>query len=144
MAGHVKRYTAVQTATTIAASGTMTTKRVPCKYALMVIARVSSGTSEALASAVFNIANGSAQTPVTTAGQGLTEEGTLPVTLSQADGQKRYLRYQNGLPIPYDWAMLVCTASAGGIAGPLNVDIEVYYASEADYQRAEQVGLAAV
>lgn len=143
MAGHVRVFNGVQKATTAAANATVATTWIPAKFASQVVLRVRSTTAETAASMTFNVANGSdtnTMTALSATAQGYVVRGTgAAAALDRSGGQSVYLAATDASRLIYhDRIAGIVTAPAGGLAGPLTMDIEVYYNSEADFLRAGQ------
>jgi hypothetical protein len=140
-AGHIRIFRGVQNTTSVAGGGTIVTKGVPCKYAKHVRAVVTSGVTEAaaIASLAFNVGMGDAPVYQNPSSLGYTQNSAVGVSPRAGDGPSAILSATApNAHIYHDRAQAVITASATAIAGPINVDIEVYYENEADFARAGQ------
>lgn len=140
----VKKYTNVLTGA-FTASQTRESLAVPCRGAIMVVQRLRSGTSESATTIAFQVGNLAAGTFVSTAGQGFSQRGTAPVTLSQAGGQTvaLYCADQSvgaaALPFYIDFVRAQVVAPAGGLASTFSLDLEVWYDTDAEQMLLAQV-----
>ena len=137
MAGHVRRFTSIQNSTS---GASIQTKRVPCYLARCVIFRVTSAVSEAAASLTLIVAPSSnlGQAGASIAGQGYAQRGTLPNNLSFGPGTVTLAPLDAATPITHPWCDLLVT-SGSTFTGPVNIDVDVVYDSEAAMQRGEQL-----
>lgn len=147
-AGHVRIFRGIQNATTVGAGGTITSKMVPCKFAKYVRVFVTSGTTEAnaLASLGFNVGMGDAPIAQNPASLGYTTNPAVGVTPRAGDGPSAMLSATapNG-KIYHDRAQATLVAGAApGLVGPVNIDVEVVYETEADMQRSGQANAVEV
>lgn len=144
MAGHVRKFTGIQLATSVGASGTITTKAVPSRFARMVVFLWKSTTNEAPASAACNYGESTTTLNANAvffsgAGGGYAVRGNVGARLDQGGATFGLLNPDGKIMAQYTQGQL--TAGAGGLAGVISCDAFVLYDSEADLARAEQVGL---
>jgi len=140
MAGHIRRFTNANVATT---GASITSKRIPCYGARSVVARVTSGTAEGVATAAFAVCPGSTNVGASTGGQGYTERGSMPNTLTFGPATRQLSVADGALLIFHPWCEITIT-HASSFTGPINIDFDVFYDSEAAMQRGEQSTLAMV
>lgn len=143
MAGHIRVFSGVQKATTAGANATVLTTWIPAKFASQVVLRVRSATGETAASMAFQVSNGSdpaTMTGLSSTGHGYVVRGTgTGAALDRSGGQSIYLAATDASRLIYhDRIAGSVTAPAGGLAGALTMDVEVYYNTEADFIRAGQ------
>lgn len=135
----IRRFTGIQQGT----SGTpIQTKRVPCYLARAVVFRVTDPSAEAATGATIVVAYGSnlSNAGASLAGQGYSQRGTLPNTLSFGVGTVSLLPADAATFITHPWCDLSITHGTG-FAGPVTVDVDVIYESEAMMQRADVMSL---